>query len=862
MSESPDELARVKALGLIDPNPLSRQRNYISFLESEESDKIALLKIALNHEKHPKLNQFLAAQLKKLHSRSKQSRDRSVMKRIQLALQSDDQEVQSKAMQFILKAKVLEAYDLVKQIAKIRRLPHLRALVVELAAIEPAKFRDDLIEFMKDADSKIRIRAFQALMNHRSVGSKAYAACLILDKDALVRDSVIKTLNSLRPVDLNSLLEKMAGSEHEVYRESFKVIKEKVAQETKPKKMASTSPSLEDFMSADFDILKHFTNILENTKDDRQLASAILALGGLQEDPPRIKSILEPYLKHSDVRVRANATEAFTQFVESEIDAKILIQCSYDEGNRVVANALIGLWKFGNNERHIEAGVIRLLERGDLASFKSLCYVLELLRNDAYAETLRKFLSRDDESFTSGEIYRLGLDLMHNLARHSDAYASALGEVQKYYLAEINEIEDSKELPEVEQNESINSQDLMASLMSQLDASDSKASTIKQNKSSPNLSPFCDACFENSSATKFTEGSGFTILGKLQFGSRLIGASKACEECGSIQSTAWICFLMPLIPIGSYSILYMRSAADQIMAVRSTSLSLKHLFSNYVQLLLLLFLMITGRQALNKDVPPEDYYIKAESAYESGEFSEAIGFYERAAQGNIVKAIYNLGYMYYSGTGTPQNFDESLRWFRQCANKNFAPCEHVLGTMHLEQQGGLTDINRGINHLLLGEKLGYGKSSFKLYQIYINGLYGSEKNVMQALEHLTRGCDNKHPSSLARMAWHYLFAKDVKKDELKGNQYLEVAARSEDPWAMKVLALNILQDNPGTHRLKKAMTMLQKVALIEKSGESELIRGRYLIENQLDLDQGWRLVDESIELGWEPARQYRISTGK
>lgn len=861
MSEFPDELVRVKALGLIDPNPLNRQRNYISFLESEEPEKIALLKIALNHEKHPKLNQFIAAQLKKLHSSRKQSRDRSVMKRIQLALQSDDLEVQSKAMQFILKAKVLEAYDLVKQIAKIRSLPHLRALVVELAAIEPAKFRDDLIEFMKDTDPKIRIRAFQALMNHRSIGSKAYAACLILDKDALVRDSVIKTLSAMRPVDLNSLLEKMADSDHKVYKESFKAIKEKITEEAKPQKMESTSPSLEDFMSADFDILKHFTNILESTKDDRQLASAILALGGLQEDPQRIKSILEPYLKHSDTRVRANAIEAFTQFVETEIDAKILIQCSYDEGNRVVANALIGLWKFGNNEKHIEAGVIRLLERGDLASFKSLCYVLELLRNDAYAETLCKFLSRDDESFTSGEIYRLGLDLMHSLARHSDAYALALGEVQKYYLAEINEVKDSKELPQVEQTESVDRQDLMASLMSQLDASDSKGSTTKNNKSSANLSPFCDACFEHSSATKFTEGSGFTILGKLQFGSRLLGSSKACEECGSIQSTAWICFLMPLIPIGSYSLLYMRSAADQIMSVRSTSLSIQHLFSNYAQLLVLLFLMITGSQALNKDLPPEDYYIKAEGAYESGEFSEALGFYEKAAKGNIVKAIYNLGYMHYSGTGTPQNFDESLRWFRQCKNKRFAPCEHVLATMHLEQQGGLTDIQQGINHLLASEKLGYGKSSFKLYQIYINGLYGSEKNVMQALEHLTRGCDNKHPGSLARMAWHYLFAKDVKKDELKGKQYLEAAARSEDPWAMKVFALNILQDNPGTHRLKRAITTLQKVALVEKSGESEFIMGQYMIENQLDLDEGWRLIDESIELGWEAAKQYRIITG-
>lgn len=856
MPDSSEEPDRIKALGLTDPDPVSRQRNYILFLESDQPDKLSLLEQLKTQEKHPKLIQFIEIQIHKLRNRGNQQQISTILKRIQLALQSNDAQVQNKAMQYILKARVLEAYDLVKQIARIRQQPQMKRLAIELAGIMPGRYREDLIEAMRDSDSEIRMLAFQGLIKHQAISSQAYAASLVMDEDAKVSKFVLESLKALRSAELSNLMARMSESEYDIYRRSYLKIQENLTAEFKPKKLESTKPALEDLMRDDFNILNYFTNLLKKSEDVRQLASLVLALGGLQDDPVQIKSILRPYLQHEDHRIRANAVESFIEFAKSEEDVQILIQSSYDANNRVVGNALIGLWKVGNNEKHLNQGIDRLLSRDELSSFKTVCYLLELIRSDDYAEILRGYLCRNDESFRTSPIYKQGMDLLHTLARHSDTYARAVHEVQEYYLSELNE-----NSPSVNQNESESDEDLMHDLLQQLESPAAKA---KRHQSSiiQNLSPFCDSCFDHSKPTKLVESDGYDIWSVLQFGSRLLGKSKTCTDCGSIISTLWICFLVPLIPIGSYRILYMRSVKDQIMAMRIVPLSVSQIFVNYLILSMALGSIIFLRKISYAQITPEDYFSAAQQQHKNGNYVEALSLYQKATQEGNALAIYNVGLMNYEGVGTVQNYDEAFRWLKRCLGKNLAVCEHLVGNMYLEQKGGLTEIEKGVVFLLEGEKLGFGPSSFKLYQIYRNGLYGFEKDIVRAMAHLKRGCNQNHTESLARMAWHLLNAEEVEGDMRQGLQYLEEAAIAADPWAMKTLALNLLADNPGTHRLNRALSLLDKVAKIEKSGEAQFLQGKYLIENKLNLDKAWSLIDDAILLGWSEAREFRMNASK
>ena len=51
--------------------------------------------------------------------------------------------------------------------------------------------------------------------------------------------------------------------------------------------------------------------------------------------------------------------------------------------------------------------------------------------------------------------------------------------------------------------------------------------------------------------------------------------------------------------------------------------------------------------------------------------------------------------------------------------------------------------------------------------------------------------------------------------------------------------------------------MLDKVSKIENTGESEFIKGKYLLEFLNQADQGWTLIDTAREKGWDAAELYK-----
>src|SRR5262249_39702896 len=51
------------------------------------------------------------------------------------------------------------------------------------------------------------------------------------------------------------------------------------------------------------------------------------------------------------------------------------------------------------------------------------------------------------------------------------------------------------------------------------------------------------------------------------------------------------------------------------------------------------------------------------------DFAEAMKWYRLAAGQGDARAQNNLGFMYYSGQGVPQNFAEAMKWYRVAADQ-------------------------------------------------------------------------------------------------------------------------------------------------------------------------------------------------
>ena len=62
-----------------------------------------------------------------------------------------------------------------------------------------------------------------------------------------------------------------------------------------------------------------------------------------------------------------------------------------------------------------------------------------------------------------------------------------------------------------------------------------------------------------------------------------------------------------------------------------------------------------------------------------------------AAEQGDAAAQYNLGRMYTTGEGVPQDFAEAIAWYRQAAEQGHAPAQHNLGWMYATGKGVAQD---------------------------------------------------------------------------------------------------------------------------------------------------------------------------
>ena len=98
---------------------------------------------------------------------------------------------------------------------------------------------------------------------------------------------------------------------------------------------------------------------------------------------------------------------------------------------------------------------------------------------------------------------------------------------------------------------------------------------------------------------------------------------------------------------------------------------------------------------------------------------EAAKWYERAAQGGDVVAQNNLGCLYVSGDGVPQNFQLARHWLATAASQGYAPAQGNLGYCYF---WGLPDqdINSAITWLSRAAGARIGLADFYLGLIWLD----------------------------------------------------------------------------------------------------------------------------------------------
>ncbi len=75
------------------------------------------------------------------------------------------------------------------------------------------------------------------------------------------------------------------------------------------------------------------------------------------------------------------------------------------------------------------------------------------------------------------------------------------------------------------------------------------------------------------------------------------------------------------------------------------------------------------------------------TAYNAGDYAEAVRLYRLAAEQGEAWAQSELGNMNFQGKGVPQDYTEAVRWYRLAAEKCYAWGQFNLGFSYREGKG-------------------------------------------------------------------------------------------------------------------------------------------------------------------------------
>ena len=139
------------------------------------------------------------------------------------------------------------------------------------------------------------------------------------------------------------------------------------------------------------------------------------------------------------------------------------------------------------------------------------------------------------------------------------------------------------------------------------------------------------------------------------------------------------------------------------------------------------------RKNLSVATAQADLWEDAKAAHFRGDYATALRLYRPLAETGHVGAQFNLGVMYESGQGVPQDDAEAMKWFRLAAAQGHARAQGSLGFMYDNGRGVPQDYAEAVKWYRLAAEQGVAEAQYNLGVMYDNGR-GVPQDYAEALK--------------------------------------------------------------------------------------------------------------------------------
>jgi len=162
------------------------------------------------------------------------------------------------------------------------------------------------------------------------------------------------------------------------------------------------------------------------------------------------------------------------------------------------------------------------------------------------------------------------------------------------------------------------------------------------------------------------------------------------------------------------------------------------------------------------------------------DYVEAAKWYRRAAEQGDTDAQYNLGVMYAKGKGVPQDYAQALTWFYRAAEQGDASAQYNLGLMYAHGQGMPQDDAQAAQWYRRAAAQGHASAQHNLGVMYAQG-QGVPQDYAQAVQWFRRAAAQGHASAQGNLGLIYDTGKGVPQDYAQAYFWLSLAAARMPP---------------------------------------------------------------------------------
>lgn len=148
----------------------------------------------------------------------------------------------------------------------------------------------------------------------------------------------------------------------------------------------------------------------------------------------------------------------------------------------------------------------------------------------------------------------------------------------------------------------------------------------------------------------------------------------------------------------------------------------------FLVFLLAVSFVFTGA-ACSKEKAP-DKYSSYQEAIDKKDYEAAFRMARPLAEKGDAGAQYNLGLMYYTGEGVPQDYAEAVKWYTKAAEQGYADAQNNLGAMYVNGQGVPQNYAQALKWITKAAEQGVAGAQSNLGLMYYNG-QGVPQNFVQ-----------------------------------------------------------------------------------------------------------------------------------